>query len=73
MDLRGKDQTSNNEILPRRCAEQMRREDQQRVKPPPGLIDTLRDEIGRECTLKQFLVLERIMKLSVGHTKHANA
>lgn len=51
-DLRGKDKSGHNEILPWSLTEQMCREDQQRVKPASSLVDTLGDEVRRECTLE---------------------
>ena len=64
---RGKDKASDNEILPWRLAEQMGREHEQRVEPPPSLVDTLRYEICWESPLEEFLILEWIMELSVRH------
>jgi hypothetical protein len=39
----------------------MRRKDKERIEPTTSLIDTLRDEIGRELVGKLLLVLERIV------------
>ena len=50
-----------------RLVEQGRRHDCQCVEPSAGLVQAFGDEVGRERACKALLVLERIMKLSVGH------
>lgn len=45
----------------------MCREYEKRIEPAPGLVDTLRDKVGRERILEQLLVFKRIVKLSVRH------
>lgn len=65
---RSEDKSSDNEILPWSPSEYMRRQYKEGVEPAPRLIDTFRDEVRREGILEEFLVFERVMKLSVGHT-----
>lgn len=65
---RGEYKTSHNQILPRGFTKEVRREDKQGIEPSSSLIDTFRDEIGRESLLEKLLVLKRIMLLCVGHT-----
>lgn len=45
----------------------MGREDQKGVEPSTGLVNTLRDKVGRELFIKVLRVFERIMLLGVGH------
>jgi hypothetical protein len=50
----------------------MRSEDDQRVEPSSGLVDTLGDEIGREGSLELFVRgAEGVVLLRVGHATGA--
>ena len=40
---------------------------QQGVEPAPGLVHRLRDEVGGELALKEFLVLKGVVMLGKGH------
>mmetsp|Transcript_39804 Transcript_39804/g.84839 ORF Transcript_39804/g.84839 Transcript_39804/m.84839 type:complete len:1014 (+) Transcript_39804:710-3751(+) len=63
----GQDQSIHDEVLERRPVEQRRAEDHERVKPAPGLVESLGDEVGGEPLLELLLVLEGVMLLCVGH------
>jgi len=54
-------ETGDDQILPRRSAEKMCRENEQRVEPTPSLIDTLRHEVAREVLEERFLIFEWVM------------
>jgi len=72
IDSRSEDQTGNDDVLPRSGIEEMGSEYEKGVKPSSSLIDSLRDEIGREALLDLLLVLEGVVVLSVGHAGRAN-
>ena len=57
----------NNDILKRGLVKQQRRFRHQGIKPASGLVYGLRDKLSRELSLKQFLILKRIMMLRKRH------
>lgn len=66
-NLRSKNQTADNDILGRWLIEEVGRKNEQSVEPTTSLINTFRNEIGRESVLEFVLVLERIVLLSIRH------
>ena len=62
-----KHQSCHYHVFPRCLSKQVGTKDEKRIKPPSGLIDTFRDKItGKRC-LKQVLVLEGVVRLSIRH------
>jgi hypothetical protein len=43
-------------------------QNQQSVEPTTGLVNTLGDEIGRECLLEELFVFEWVVELGIWHT-----
>src|SRR4029077_20901090 len=57
----------HNDVLETRLLKQERTNRMQCIEPAAGLIYTLRDEICGKRTLKDFLILERIVPLRERH------
>mmetsp|Transcript_171978 Transcript_171978/g.551233 ORF Transcript_171978/g.551233 Transcript_171978/m.551233 type:complete len:309 (+) Transcript_171978:1169-2095(+) len=55
------------QVLECRLVEEVGGQHHQSVKPAPGLIQALSDEVGWESLLEVFLVLERVVLAAVGH------
>lgn len=61
------DVTADDQVLPRRGAEKVRRKDEERVEPSTSLVHRLGDEVGRERLFELLLVLEGVVNLSIRH------
>ena len=57
----------DDDVLERRLFEQVRADRMQGVEPPPGLVDSFRDEVGREGMFEDVFVLERVVPLGKRH------
>ena len=57
----------HDDVLVRSLVEQQGRLRKQGVEPASGLVDSLGDELCRELSLEEVLVLKRIMMLCEGH------
>jgi hypothetical protein len=68
LSISSENQTGNDQVLPRRSVEKMCSEDQESVEPTSSLIDTFRNEIGRESVVELVVgELEGVVLLSVRH------
>ena len=65
--VRGKDEAVDDQMAVRGVVEQRSPQNEERVEPPTGLVNALGDKVGREASLKDFLVLERVVKLGIWH------
>jgi hypothetical protein len=65
---RSKDETCSDEVLPWSSVEKLSTKNEQGVEPTTRLVDTFRDEVGRESILVAVDVFERIVVGRVWHT-----
>ena len=68
MNLRSKDETGGDKVLPRGGIEELGTEDQKSIEPTTSLVDTLGNEVGGVCLVVTFNVLEWVVIRGVRHT-----
>ena len=69
LSVASKHQPRHNQVLPWRRVKEMSSKHDQRVEPTTGLVNTLGDEIGGECTLE--LLFRRAKGVVLLRVRHA--